>query len=1154
MVGEMLQGSATAAGIGLTAAEWMTAVWVGAAIVLSVATSDAAEPCAPMIARIVSLQGQVEIKRGEAGAWMAAALDDQLCIGDSIRVGAWARAAIALANESVLSINQLTTLRVDAPAESGRSLLDLLFGEVHFFSHRPRSLEIDTPIASAGAEGTEFLMRVMPDRTEVLMFEGRVRLATPEGELLLASGEAGIATRGAAPRPEIVARPRDAVAWSLYYPPILAPLAEHRPPPEGLPQGLQTAIERVAANDYAGAIAALDAVPQAARDARYYTYRAGVLLNVGRVDEAAQAINQALTLDPEAADALAQRAVIAVVQNRRAHALADAKRAVELNPDSAPARIALSYAQQASFDLEGARATLREASDRTPDNALVWARLAEIELSFGNLGAAQTAADRAVALAPDLARTQMVLGFAALTRIDISQARAAFVRAIELDSAEPLARLGLGLAKIRGGHLDAGGRELEIAVALDPSNSLLRSYLGKAYFEERRAPLDAQQYEIAKHLDPNDPTPWFYDAIRLQTENRPVEALHELEKSIELNDNRAVYRSRLLLDQDRATRGVSLARIYDDLGFQQLGADEATRSLSLDPANSAAHRFLSDLYVGKPRLEVARASELLQAQLRQPLGRNPIQPSLAFTDLNILRPSGPGTISLGDFTPLFDRDGFQISGTGLVGSEDTLADEIVATGQLGRTALSLGQFHYQTDGFRPNNDLNHNIFDVFGQVAVTEALSLQAEYRYRDTDQGDRRLSFDPDIFAPKQRKNVEQHVIRGGGRLRLSPGADVVVSGAITDRDETDSNRIDIPAFAIFPAHSVSSDNRDNADGRQGEIQYTADFGRLDLVVGGGLYNVHSRFKFVDEDSPCVPILEPCQNVTHESSNSDGHNVYAYSNTRIVESIVLTLGLGWDQFEQDQFEISTVSPKLGVQWSPTSWLELRAAAFRSVKRSIVVNQTIEPTQIAGFTQFFDDADGTKSDTLALGATIRPRSDLTLSVEAERRRTSPPFFEDFGEHANVEVHHQDEALLRGFLGWTLNDRMVLSANPLFDQFDQTEKDAGGDPTRITTAAIPVSLSYFHPTGAFASLGTTWLRQQVRRPGEQGGLEGTDSGFLVDAAIGYRFPRRRGLMTFEVGNLLDKKLSFQDDSFRTSELPNPWFVPERTFAIRLTLSL
>ena len=102
----------------------------------------------------------------------------------------------------------------------------------------------------------------------------------------------------------------------------------------------------------------------------------------------------------------------------------------------------------------------------------------------------------------------------------------------------------------------------------------------------RRTRSPPSSSRIAKELDPNDPTPWLYNAIRLQSENRPVEALRNIEKSIELNDNRAVYRSRELLDQDRAARGASLARIYNDLGFQQLGINEATKSLSFDPGNA----------------------------------------------------------------------------------------------------------------------------------------------------------------------------------------------------------------------------------------------------------------------------------------------------------------------------------------------------------------------------------------------------------------------------------------------------------------------------------------------------------------------------------------------------------------------------------------
>ena len=77
--------------------------------------------------------------------------------------------------------------------------------------------------------------------------------------------------------------------------------------------------------------------------------------------------------------------------------------------------------------------------------------------------------------------------------------------------------MGLGLAKIRDGDLDAGGRDIEIAASLDPNNSLIRSYLGKTYYEEKKTKLDGPEYKIAKELDPKDPTPYFYDAIRLQT-------------------------------------------------------------------------------------------------------------------------------------------------------------------------------------------------------------------------------------------------------------------------------------------------------------------------------------------------------------------------------------------------------------------------------------------------------------------------------------------------------------------------------------------------------------------------------------------------------------------------------------------------------------
>ena len=70
------------------------------------------------------------------------------------------------------------------------------------------------------------------------------------------------------------------------------------------------------------------------------------------------------------------------------------------------------------------------------------------------------------------------------------------------------------------------------------------------------------------------------------------------------------------------------------------------------------------------------------------------------------------------------------------------------SGIVGRAAFSAGQFHYQSDGYRENNDVEHNIYTLFGQAALTDTLSVQAENRSRRTEQGDLTQKFDPDNFS----------------------------------------------------------------------------------------------------------------------------------------------------------------------------------------------------------------------------------------------------------------------------------------------------------------------------------------------------------------------------------------------------------------------
>ena len=789
--------------------------------------------CPSPVAAIVSSQGSIEARPAPENLWNSISLNAILCPGDSIRVGPNSRAEIRLFETgAVLRIDQNTTLQMLGPTEPGRSLLDLLRGAIHFFTRVPQAMSIRTPFVSAGVEGTEFLLRVERERTLVSVFEGLVRLTNDRGNLLVAGGQSATALAGQAPQLRIVVRPRDAVQWAVYYQPVLTPSVDPALPETPQNTALQESLAALSQGDITRAFDILGEIPDTDRTESFYVHRAGVELAVGRVDEARSDLNRALALSPGNAEAYALRTIIAVAQNDPEQALANGQQAVAGSPRSSSALIALSYAQQANFQLEAARDTLLQAVETWPDDTLAWARLAELWLSLGYLDRALEAAETANSLGPALGRTQTVLGFSRLAQMKISDAQAAFERALTLESESSLARLGLGLAKIRQGNLNEGRSEIEIAVGLDPNNALLRSYLGKAYFEEKRDRLADEQLNLAKQLDPNDPTPYFYDAIRKQTVNRPVEALADLQRSIELNQNRAVYRSRLLLDQDLAARSASLGRIYSDLGFEQLALVEGWKSIVADPGDYSGHRFLADTYAALPRHSIARVSELLQSQLLQPINITPIQPQLAESNLFSLEGAGPSEPSFNEYGPLFARNRLALQANAIVGGNDLFGDDLVVAGVAGRFSFSVGQFHSETEGFRENNDLRQDIYSAFLQVQLSEKTGVQAELRSKDFERGDLLLRFDPENFAFNLRQRDRVNSLRLGLHHAFAPNSDVIANVQI-QRADLDTLLVEELEFEV------------DEDGYLVEGQHLYRTPRLKLITGAGRTQIDRTDRF---------------------------------------------------------------------------------------------------------------------------------------------------------------------------------------------------------------------------------------------------------------------------------------------------------------------
>ena len=1094
------------------------------------AESWAEEPDRPWVSRVISIQGHVRVKRQGAGDWRPVGLDDPLYAGDQIRVEANSRAGVVLSNDAVLRLDQDTTLVFTEIEPPATFIFRLLKGAADFFSHRPRSLKIITPFVNGVVEGTEFFVQVDAQQTRIDLFEGRILAQNTHGELLLNKGQGAVAQAGQAPRVRILVHPRDSVQWALYYPPVLAVDTE------AAVAGFSESLGLYNQGRPTEALHRLEITAQEDRNAGFYTLRAGMLLNVGRVDLAREDIRQALALDAADSDAIALQAVIAVVQNRNDEALAAARKAVQNNPGSVAAHIALSYAHQAAFKLPEALQDARTAANHAPDSGTAWARLAELQLSTGELDRGIQSARKAAALNPRIAHAHTILGFAYLTRIKTQNAREAFNQAIALDSTAPLPRLGLGLATIRDGNLEEGRAQIEIAAGLDPSNALIRSYLGKAYFDEKRGPRDEQQLEIAKGLDPKDPTPWFYDALRKQTLNRPVEALQDLQRSIELNNNRAVYRSRLLLDEDLAARSAALGRIYNDLSFQHLALTEGYKSLNADPTNYSAHRLLADSYSSKPRHEIARISELLQSQLFQPLNLTPIQAHLAESETSFSTTAGPAGISFNELNPLFTRNRFALQANGLRGNNNTWGGEATVSGIYDRVSGSISSYHTETDGFRQNNEEARDLFDLFLQGALSPKTNVQAEYRYTQREYGDLSQNFDGLYVEDKQQEH-DIIAARLGAHHAFSPRFSMIgsfmKSDAVYESEQT-------PPLVGFPI-----DTRSVLDGALYEIRSDLRLRKLGLVTG---------FSYMNGDQEYVQniTLSPGFSVPLKDAEVDffKENLYAYSNLQLPGNTILTMGISGSSMKiGSQIDRKQFNPKLGLTVHPSMRTTLRLAFFRLLSSKFVSSQTVEPTHIAGFSQLFDDLDA--SDVRSYGLAIDHKFSMRLfcGFEYLRRDLDVPNYQIWLAN-RAEFYNWKEDTRVAYIYWAPLDVIALRVEYQYERFDHRDSPAKLGVEEVETHRIPLSVSYFHPSGFHSKIAATYFYQEgeFQATDTYAIYPDSDNFWVLDVEMAYRLPKRWGLVSLGIRNLLDEEFNYQE-----TDTSNPAVVPGVFAYGKITLS-
>ena len=224
------------------------------------------------------------------------------------------------------------------------------------------------------------------------------------------------------------------------------------------------------------------------------------------------------------------------------------------------------------------------------------------------------------------------------------------------------------------------------------------------------------------------------------------------------------------------------------------------------------------------------------------------------------------------------------------------------------------------------------------------------------------------------------------------------------------------------------------------------------------------------------------------------------------------------------------------MTWNPFPDTTLRAAVFRVLKRTLITEQTLEPTQVAGFNQFFDDEESTESWRYGVGVDQRFTPSLYGGVEFSLRDLDVPGQVVSPDSDEIRIVREDwrEYLARVYVYWTPHRWLALTAEYLYEQFEQTDNGLRNEAfTELRTHRVPIGLRFFHPSGVGFLVTATYVNQDgdFQPRGSDCCVSDQEDFWVVDAALSYRLPKRWGLLTVGVSNLFDEQFRYQETDVR-----------------------
>ena len=841
---------------------------------------------------------------------------------------------------------------------------------------------------------------------------------------------------------------------------------------------------------------------------------------VGKIEEAKALLTDSRISGRDSAIAHSLLSQIHLAQNSKEQAANEASMALQANAESPLTRMTASLVKISYFDLPEAKRLLESSIAADPHFVEAYVYLARLWLGADYMDRAWEIIGRAMKITKTDSEVLSLAGFIRLGYRDYRRAFDLFTEAVKNNPGFGEPHIGLANIAFKDRNFSLGVTEMLTATLLEPRVSSYQSSLGKALYQSKSFDKALQVYDYAKTLDPNDPTPYLYKGIALADLYRPGEAIQEINKSIELNDNMAVFRSRLMLDRDLAVRNTNLARSYNQLGLSDWAYSKALTAVKNDPLNASARLFLYSSYSSTRQRYGAADSELLLYWLLSPANENTFS---------------VGTSNTADYTQMFEMSYARLNAITNIGtwadhSAPVQDHSVEVYGGLPGLALdAYGEYHADP-GFRKSND-DYGYFDgeFLGKFEPTIKDSFYARYAHWKSWEGDTSKTNDFSyVNDPNERWTEIGDLAEGGYVHRFSPGAVFIgyFDWGHTNMLGTDwSKIINNPNLYYLYEYFryIYIDDYNNV-----QLQQQLKIGDHNLMVG---------FDYLT-DTLCNHDLYTWLTTGSPTSLAQQFNPYVSDTTfylrdywHIGPRLLAELGLSADSVGSYRFGYAqsissvTVNPSIGLNYEVDKSNTLRFA-YQAYINHFSLSSTIAPSEVAGFPSEIDVDDGSKVKELGFSweSQWNPKTFSILSLTGYR--VDDP---QFGSSYLGLVDDRTERLQGSFtFNRVLTPSLGLAAGFTGKEvsIDEKSTSTAGDYREISGN---VQLSYMHSSGWFASIKDTVVYQSL----------GTGFGAyahvqaelgnpfnLVDISFGKYFDKKRGFAALTILNILNQHFYYQ----------------------------